>query len=105
MGDTGMCQSDPVFAADCVRLCGGCQPPTESITGTTDIEGGKWYHITVTYDADERTLALYVDDQLESTGTGVDPFVGTGHVLLARASNPSVEPGVQSDATDDLLFD
>lgn len=62
-----------------------------TITGTSDIEtDGTWYFISAVYDQSAGTMKLYVDGNLEVTGTGIGTInTTTVDVYLGSNSSPS----------------
>lgn len=54
-------------------LCGDGSTTIGTVTPLTEV--GRWYHVAMTFDSADDTYAIYVDGQLEKSGTNPSPMV------------------------------
>ncbi|WP_179276923.1 LamG-like jellyroll fold domain-containing protein [Actinoplanes regularis] len=63
-------------------------PTWFTVTSTVAPQAGAWTELTVTYDAESKTLALYVDGKSEGSVAGVTPFTSSETYLEFCSDTP-----------------
>ncbi len=56
-----------------------------SAAASTSVSSGTWYHLVGVYDADSRTISLYVNGNLQQTVAYTSDWQGRGHTAIGRS--------------------
>lgn len=59
-------------------------PQRAMADGTSVPSTNTWYHLAGVYDADEKTMSLYVDGNLQSTVPDENPWIAAGKTAIGR---------------------
>ena len=64
----------------------------------------KWYHLTGVYDADAKTISLYVNGQLQESVPFNSPWQGTGKTSIGRGRFGGANSDFMNGTVDDVRF-